>query len=405
MRQLRTLRQVEDLARAAGITIDRVHHRGDEFQKPGGLVLAPCPACGEPFDAVVRELIGGGIAVTCGGCGNDLDAVSVALLASTNGHGQVLLPDAALRFYTPAELRELPEPRWLLEPMIPEEAICVLFGESGSYKSFVAVDVCGQVDGLAVYLSAEGSPRRFGDRIHAWEDAAGRPSGILTYPYALDLLQGDADELIRALDALDSAPRLVVVDTLSRYTPGGDENAAADTSRLVSTFDKLRARYACSVFAIHHTGHADTSRERGSSALRGAADVSIRARRIGPLEVRLDCAKMRDAEEFEPLIVRLIPHSGSLVAASAGTRPDTIYADVVAYLAEHPEASQREVEKAIKGKTDDIRAAYKQVRPVRPEQGRTPEQGAPQVGAPIEGAPRAQLPTLATGASAEEGSE
>lgn len=99
-------------------------------------------------------------------------------------------------------------------------------------------------------------------------------------------------------------------------------------------------------------------------------------------------------EEFEPRIVRLLEVGSSLVVVEAVTRRDSILTAVTEYLAEHPDASQRDVEKAIKGRAADIRAIYRHVRPVRPEAGRTPEQGASRGGVPLGDAPGTQLPAL-----------
>ena len=92
--------------------------------------------------------------------------------------------------------------------------------------------------------------------------------------------------------------------------------------------------------------------------------------------------------------VRLIEVDGSLVAAQAVPRPEALEQDVAAYLAAHPDASQREVEKNVAGATDAKRAAYRKVRLPRRNVQAYPVQGAPKGGAPIEGAPQAQHPTL-----------
>jgi hypothetical protein len=269
-----------------------------------------------------------------------------------------------------------------------------VFGPTGTYKTFLAINIAGQVDGRVVYLSAEGSPRRFGERVQAWEQAAGRASGILVHPFAVDLLEHGGDMLAAALRASDEPARMVVIDTTSRNTPGADENSAQDTGRLIGVFDTLRAEFGCAVLCIHHTGNENAERERGSSALRSAADVSIRTKRLQPSEVRLECAKMRDAEEFEPRIARLIPYERTLVVGEEAPRQSLIDQDVREYLRLHPEASQNEVTDAVTGKTDAVRAAYRKARPARPTQGRAPEQGAPRGGGPIRGLPRAQLPAL-----------
>ncbi len=282
--------------------------------------------------------------------------------AQPNGPRQLHRP-TTLRLYTPAELLDFPEPVWLVEPFLVDGCLSILYGSSGSFKSFLALDWAGRAAGLAVYISAEGSPKRLGERIAAWEHAAQQSSRIVCLPHSLNLI-GEAHDLATAIRALPEPVRLIVVDTAARNMAGADENSTKDMSALVASLDYLRAEFGAAILAIHHTGHENTERERGSSALRAAADISIFARRgDAPLTVRLKCAKVRDAAEFPPSIVRLEPIAGTLVAATAVTAAEALDQAVSDYLDKHPEASQREVEREVTGKTDDIRDAYRRVRP------------------------------------------
>ena len=93
---------------------------------------------------------------------------------------------------------------------------------------------------------------------------------------------------------------LIVVDTLARVALGADENNAKDMGRVVDGLDELKRQTGATIMVIHHT-RKDGGSERGSSALRGAADAMIlceRAEPGGSLGVRLECAKMKDDEPF-----------------------------------------------------------------------------------------------------------
>jgi AAA domain len=266
------------------------------------------------------------------------------------------------RLYTINELLDFPEPEWLVEPFLIDGSLSVLFGASGTFKSFVAVDWAARSPGVAVYLSAEGSPKRFGQRAKAWEAAAGRPSDIVVHPFAIDLLV-DTNAFIASIRrACEMPPRLLVVDTASRNMTG-DENKTADMAALVAALDRIRAELGSAVLVVHHSGHENTDRERGSSALRGAADISIRATKDQkrPFTVRLSCAKSRDAEEFQPRVVRLEQLDETLVACRGMSAEEVVYQDVSDYLEEHPTASQREVEAAVKGRAATIRLAYREL--------------------------------------------
>ncbi len=380
MTRPRTLKEVQG---------ERVPLPADTVYTAGGKILHcdECDGCG-----FVREISGGlGLWGECELCHANIVPVDVPDAVNLQDHHSSVTTDG-IRFFTVDELREMPEPEWLVEPFVPEQGIVVLFGPSGTYKSFIAIDIAGQVDGPVVYISAEGSPSRFGDRLAAWEEASGRPSGIVVHPQSVDLLT-EGDAFAAALRGLPEPPRLLVVDTMARNM-GGDENSTPDMSRFVRVLDQFRAEFGFAVLVIAHTGHGDVDRERGSSALRGAADVSIRCKRESTMEVKITCAKMRDAGEFEPRIIRLLEVASSLVVVEAVTRQEDLEQAVREYLDANPDASQRDVEGAVTGGNEAIRAVVRKVRQTRQNAVAHPEPSAPRKGAPKEGAPPAQLHTL-----------
>jgi len=70
---------------------------------------------------------------------------------------------------------------------------------------------------------------------------------------------------------------LIVIDTLSRCMPGGDENSPKDMGAAVAAIDRLRVTFGSHALVLHHTAR-DTDRERGHTSLRGAADTMIALR-------------------------------------------------------------------------------------------------------------------------------
>jgi hypothetical protein len=68
----------------------------------------------------------------------------------------------------------------------------------------------------------------------------------------------------------------------------------------VDGLDELKRQTGATVMVTHHT-RKDGASERGSSALRGAADAMILCEKAASLDgvgVRLECAKMKDSEPF-----------------------------------------------------------------------------------------------------------
>src|SRR5689334_10136206 len=115
------------------------------------------------------------------------------------------------RILSITELATLPPPRYLLEPFIIDGGLTVLFGASGTYKSFVALDWALRVavESSALYVAAEGAAG-MGQRVKAWQDhgPAGsdpRISFIAGNPVNL-LKTGDIGELLAAIGELDHVP-------------------------------------------------------------------------------------------------------------------------------------------------------------------------------------------------------
>jgi AAA domain/DnaB-like helicase N terminal domain len=234
------------------------------------------------------------------------------------------------QLYTPQELLEFPESEYLVEPFLIRGKDHVLFGPTGTYKTFLAIAWAAQAPGLVVYVSAEGSAWDLGRRIVAWEKAAGRPSNIRCQPWSINLLT-DAEKLVRSIRAYGD-PVLVVIDTKARNTPGANEDKSLDMGLLTASLDLVRRELDCGTLMLDHVGNAETERRRGSSQQGQASDIEIRAKSLVKCQVRLECHKMREAEKFEPVVVRLEPVDGTLGRTHLGTEVsfadslDTIHA-------------------------------------------------------------------------------
>ncbi len=114
----------------------------------------------------------------------------------------------------------------------------------------------------------------------------------------------EVEELISEIGKVVKNPKLIIVDTLARCFVGGNENDAKDMGLFVDGIDTLRHATGAAVLVIHHTGKDKKSKERGSSALRGAADTMISCDgAMGILTV--ECDKQKDGEEFKPFTLAL----------------------------------------------------------------------------------------------------
>lgn len=211
---------------------------------------------------------------------------------------------------------------WNCKGVIPAASIGMIFGASGTFKSFVALDYAlHRAWGLpwlgrktkqapVVYLAAEGGAGVF-RRIDAWHRSRAldwRKCPLFVVPVPLALRQ-DAKHLRSAVQALGVMPGDVIVDTWSQVYDG-DENAASDVAPFIRTLGaELRDPLGCTVTLIHHSGHAATERPRGSSAMLANLDFVFGVfRDEQQLLCTVECAKQKDGDRLDPLIFTLARH-------------------------------------------------------------------------------------------------
>jgi hypothetical protein len=74
-------------------------------------------------------------------------------------------------------------------------------------------------------------------------------------------------------------PVLVIVDTLHRAMPGGDENAAKEMGIVITNGALIQRLLRCTLMPVHHSGKDFERGMRGSTGLPGASDTILRMTR------------------------------------------------------------------------------------------------------------------------------
>jgi Bifunctional DNA primase/polymerase, N-terminal/AAA domain len=223
------------------------------------------------------------------------------------------------QFLTVQQVKDQPTPTWLIDRILPAKRLSIIFGDYGSYKSFLALDFalcvatgvpwCGHVveQGPVAYIAGEGIGG-MGLRIRAWESqhpGAPPPDQLWMLGTAPQLLvPQDVAELVVAVGALPQAPSFVIIDTLARSMVGGDEVSSEVMGRAVHAAEQLQAGFGCHVLLVHHKPKSGNG-TRGHTSLPGAADAMIEVTKDGQL-VTVRCEKQKDAKEFDKLYMR--PH-------------------------------------------------------------------------------------------------
>lgn len=208
---------------------------------------------------------------------------------------EITRPKVVLEPWQSLEVRSV---EWLVRDLIPAGAFGAIYGEPGSYKSFVALHIAAMLGRDApvlgkparrpdhqpdvIYVAAEGG-FGIGKRTAAFDHVhPGEPSRVTFVRHPLDFRSGtgDAQDLVNAIAGAGLRPCLVIVDTLARTFAGGAENSPEDMGAYVRVMDSLRGALQCAVLLVHHSGKDKARGMRGHSSLLGAVDTEIELRKV-----------------------------------------------------------------------------------------------------------------------------
>jgi hypothetical protein len=216
---------------------------------------------------------------------NDFDAV-----ADTPEEGAAKKAKLARFAVVPAhEMANEPPPGWLVKHVIPQAELAMLYGPSGSGKSFVMLDLGMAIargvpwrghkvrQGRVVYICAEGRGG-FRNRLKAYAlrhevDLAQVPFGVIrTAPNFL--LADDVKAVHEAIQGAQGAS-MVIVDTFAQVTAGANENSGEDMGLALRHARMIAEATRAVVVIIHHSGKDLARGARGWSGLKAAADAEF----------------------------------------------------------------------------------------------------------------------------------
>ena len=222
-------------------------------------------------------------------------------------------PNARQKLALWSERRNRTAPPWLWHELLPAGGLVGLYGQGGSYKTFLALRLAvaiankeahlGQrtlMHGPVVYIAGEGQQE---PRLRALEAEYGTISDDFALFDGIDLTSPEDQAILR--DDLTMAisqnwsgrsPVLAVVDTLARAAPGADENSARDMGQIVATCDAMRKALGCAVLLVHHTPKGSDD-WRGSTAVWNALDSALLVKRRSDLKANLYARRIKDAAD------------------------------------------------------------------------------------------------------------
>jgi len=190
-------------------------------------------------------------------------------------------------------LKQRPYLSWLVKDLLPAKGLAVIYGPSGSGKSFLSLDLAASIaegkswfgrrvnSAPVIYLALEGEDG-IRQRTEAWVQHNGVPLPndlqFILQPFKLSD-EKDVDELAKVL------PKgcVLIIDTLSKASSTSDENTSHDMGVLTDAAKRLQVLTEGLVLLIHHTGKNESAGMRGHSSLSATIDASIQVSRQGSL--------------------------------------------------------------------------------------------------------------------------
>lgn len=189
-----------------------------------------------------------------------------------------------------AEQDGFTEPTYLIPSLLPDHSVVLLYGQPGSYKSFLALDIgltlaAGQMGwGMSeadprcvIYVAGEG-PRSIARlRRPAWRTVRGLDAAVpfhlvTNMPLAADFSQVAA--FVASIKTQGLHPGLVIIDTWARFVWGLNENDAKDAGLAVAALEYIKRELRCTVLVVHHSGKDGEKGPRGSGAILAGVDAT-----------------------------------------------------------------------------------------------------------------------------------
>jgi hypothetical protein len=217
---------------------------------------------------------------------------------------------------------------WIADDLIPSGAITLLTGESGHYKSWLAMRLAGSAASGGQYLGrrCKKIPVVYLDKENPVAIVRERAELLglfdlddLTYlRYWGGWLEEQPPGLgdFRFLEFARAAKPLMIFDSLIRFHEG-EENSATEMARVMKHLRDI-ANAGATVVVLHHRSKSETSMYRGSSDIKAGVDVAYQITfDQGTGLVTVKCFKNRYAKEVSMTLRPDFDQSGNFIVTQA----------------------------------------------------------------------------------------
>lgn len=184
-------------------------------------------------------------------------------------------------------------PDELVEDLLVNRNISILYGDSNSGKTFFAISLACSIalgttwfgkrteSGLVVYLATE-SPETVKARVQAYQKhnkVSIDDLLIIQVPINFHVNDHDVSRIIKLVrqeeETYGTKCKLIIGDTLARISAGANENSGTDMAPIMARFDYLMSSLNTSALIVHHSGKDAAKGGRGWSGIRAHIDTEI----------------------------------------------------------------------------------------------------------------------------------
>lgn len=219
---------------------------------------------------------------------------------------------------------------WLIGGLIEENAIGILAGATGTFKTFTALHLAwslGSYDrhfigyptvktGKVLYLFGEGASglKRRARAIEIQQQS--KFDNVIIPNRYIDITDGDDRMMIDRL-VKKHHPVLIIYDTLNSLA-AIDNNSSREVSAMIKDLRSIQDSVKASSIIVHHVGKDESKGMEGSHAFTSNSDFVFQlnrmsAKRYNKLETstpinmmsEMICAKQKEGESFSPKLIEM----------------------------------------------------------------------------------------------------
>jgi len=228
------------------------------------------------------------------------------------------------------QLLELPPKKWLVHKLFGEKEIGMIYGDSGTGKTFVVIDMIISLAIAKTWAGVFDVTRPLTVAYCCGEGISGLPERLKTavshyelddipnfhfFPEMPQLFAENIENEIKKFvlewkmfqsNGLRKPLDVLFIDTFHTAIVGAEENSSKEMGIVIHNCRHANKELGCTVIVVHHTTKSGES-YRGSGAIKGALDFSFEVENAKTLTGfrKIRCEKIKDEGNFQNIHFRL----------------------------------------------------------------------------------------------------